>query len=98
MHHQPADLLYFVPQMPWGSLHRKDRPWTWRPFSEAPVGPAGACPFCRNGPPAGGHASSRGYSCSTRTRQKKTRGDVLQFIHNFGALVPGGLNQDFSFT
>ena len=26
VHHQPADLLHFAPQMPWGRLHRRDKP------------------------------------------------------------------------
>ena len=26
VHHQPAGLLYFVPQMPWGRIHRRDKP------------------------------------------------------------------------
>ena len=26
VHHQPAGLLYFVPQMPWGCLRRRDSP------------------------------------------------------------------------
>ena len=30
--------------------------------------------------------------------QGKRRREEMRFIHNFGILVPGGLNQDFSFT
>ena len=30
--------------------------------------------------------------------QHKTRREEVRFIHNFGTLSPGGLNQDFSFT
>ena len=30
--------------------------------------------------------------------QDKRRCEEMRFIHNFGILVPGGLNKDFSFT
>ena len=30
--------------------------------------------------------------------QDKRRREKMRFIHNFGTLVPGGLNQDFSFA